>query len=65
VRDSADLVFRAEGAWHAVVLVEQADAVAWRRPQLNMLANQWEAAADQPVATRSVWLLQPGRLVAW
>lgn len=65
VRDCADLVFRAEGAWHAVVLVEQADAVTWRRPQLNMLADQWEAAADQPVATRSVWLLQPGRLVAW
>jgi hypothetical protein len=39
--------------------------VAWRRPQLNALADQWEAVADQPVATRSVWSMQPGQLVTW
>jgi ATP-dependent helicase/nuclease subunit A len=65
VRDCVDLVFCVADAWHAVVLVEQAEAVAWRRPQLNALADQWEAVADQPVATRSVWSMQPGQLVTW
>ncbi len=65
VRDSVDLVFYAKSAWHVVALAAQADGLVWRRPQLNALADRWATTAEQPVATRAVWLLMPGRLVRW
>ena len=65
VRDRVDLVYCAMDQWHFVAFAERADDIAWRRPQVNAMADRWEAAAGQPVTSRSVWLLRPGRHVTW